>query len=37
MLAFAGSPFLDSAKVGILVASACAGVTGAIVTRMAQR
>jgi Na+:H+ antiporter, NhaA family len=33
MLAFEGGPLLDSAKVGILVASACAAVMGGIVTR----
>jgi Na+:H+ antiporter, NhaA family len=33
MLAFEGSPLLDSAKVGILVASAGAAVMGGIVTR----
>jgi Na+:H+ antiporter, NhaA family len=32
-LAFDGTPLLDSAKVGILAASACAGIVGAIVVR----
>jgi Na+:H+ antiporter, NhaA family len=32
-LAFDGTPVLDSAKVGILAASACAGIVGAIVVR----
>jgi len=33
MLAFEGSPLLDSAKIGILLASACAAVIGGIVIR----
>jgi NhaA family Na+:H+ antiporter len=37
MLAFEGSPNLDSAKVGILMASSCAAVVGAIVLRRALR
>jgi len=37
ILAFEGSPLLDSAKVGVLAASICAGVAGAIVTRRELR
>jgi NhaA family Na+:H+ antiporter len=36
-LAFEGSPLLDSAKVGILLASACGAVVGAIVMRRGLR
>jgi NhaA family Na+:H+ antiporter len=37
MLAFEGSPLLDSAKIAILAASACAAVLGACVMRKATR
>jgi NhaA family Na+:H+ antiporter len=37
MLAFDGSPLLDSAKVGILLASGCAAVVGGIMTRRGLR
>ena len=33
MLAFEGTALLDSAKIGILAASTCAGMTGAALTR----
>jgi len=37
MLAFGGTPFLDSAKVGILAASVSAAAAGAVVTRRGLR
>jgi NhaA family Na+:H+ antiporter len=37
MLAFDGSPLLNSAKVGILLASGCAAVAGGIMTRRGLR
>ncbi len=36
-LAFDGTPFLDSAKVGILAGSAFAGIVGAIIVRLGTR